>query len=62
MKNTTELSSATATLVLMVAVVGVLLLSLLPAIACPPTTNLGPNSSVFSPPPLNPQVQSIHPK
>ena len=55
MKNSTKLG------LLAGVMAGVLPLSLLPVMACPPTTNLGPNSSVFSPPPLNPQTQSIHP-
>ena len=56
MKNRTKLG------LLAGVVAGVLLLSLLPAIACPPTTNLGPNTNPFQPPPVNPQPNSIHPK
>ena len=43
----------TKTLVLLLAVVMTLVYQ---------STNLGPNSSVFSPAPLNPTVQSIHPR
>ncbi len=47
-------------LVLLLVVLGTLVY--LPAAGLAQSTNLGPNSSVFQPPPANPVVQSIHPK
>jgi hypothetical protein len=43
-------------------VVKLVLLVYLPATGLAQSTNLGPNSSVFQPPPANPVVQSIHPR